>query len=81
MVGNFDLKEEIRDYRSRQPETFDLAFGHRIASSHEAGAVLGPFSSCMPSCQNRWAFSGDMREYEGLKRRKPHCLSQQLDGL
>ncbi|MEI1287144.1 hypothetical protein V8P77_33715 [Rhizobium sp. 1AS14I] len=43
MVGNFDLKEEIRDYRSRQPETFDLAFGHRIASSHEAGAVLGPF--------------------------------------
>ncbi|NKM63015.1 hypothetical protein GFL58_18770 [Rhizobium leguminosarum bv. viciae] len=45
MVGNFDLKDEIRDCWSRRPETFDLAFGHRIARGHEA------VSSCMPSCQ------------------------------
>ncbi|MBY5809420.1 hypothetical protein [Rhizobium leguminosarum] len=43
MVGNFDLMEKIRDYWSRRPETFDLAFGHRIARGHEAGAVLDPF--------------------------------------
>ncbi|NKL78547.1 hypothetical protein GFL18_19610 [Rhizobium leguminosarum bv. viciae] len=48
MPGNFDLKEEIRDCWSRRPETFDLAFGHRIARGHEA------VSSCMPSCQTAW---------------------------
>lgn len=77
MAGNFDLKEGIRDCWSRRSETFDLAFGHRIASGHKAGAV----SSCMPSCQNRWAFSGDMHEYKDLKRRKPHCFPQQLNSL
>ncbi|NKK98554.1 hypothetical protein GFM02_09775 [Rhizobium leguminosarum bv. viciae] len=44
MVGNFDLKEEIRDCCwSKRSETFDLAFGHRIARGHETGAVLDPF--------------------------------------
>src|SRR6478609_7462199 len=32
---NFDLKEEIRDYWSKRSETFDLAFGHRIAPGQE----------------------------------------------
>ncbi|MFB2551970.1 class I SAM-dependent methyltransferase [Ensifer soli] len=47
--GNYDLKEDIRDYWSRRAATFDLAFGHRIprGPEHDAwaaaiGAVLGP---------------------------------------
>lgn len=36
--GNFDLKEEIRDYWSKRSETFDLAFGHKIAAGAEANA-------------------------------------------
>ncbi|UXT43583.1 class I SAM-dependent methyltransferase [Agrobacterium leguminum] len=40
--GNFDLKEEIRDYWSKRSETFDLAFGHRIASGPEAEAWQKP---------------------------------------
>lgn len=75
MAGNFDLKEEVRDYWSRRSETFHLAFGHRIATGHEAGAVLGPFLF------KNGAFSGDMHEYKDLQRRKPHCLPQQLNSL
>ncbi|CUX16611.1 methyltransferase domain-containing protein [Rhizobium oryzihabitans] len=40
--GNFDLKEEIRDYWSKRSETFDLAFGHRIAAGPEADAWQKP---------------------------------------
>lgn len=47
--GNYDLKEDIRDYWSRRAATFDLAFGHRISPGPEFCAwgttvrsVLGP---------------------------------------
>ena len=40
--GNFDLKEEIRDYWSKRSETFDLAFGHRIAAGPEVDAWQKP---------------------------------------
>ncbi|MFK0207910.1 class I SAM-dependent methyltransferase [Agrobacterium sp. NPDC090283] len=40
--GNFDLKEEIRDYWSKRSATFDLAFGHRIAAGLEAEAWQKP---------------------------------------
>lgn len=39
---NFDLKEEICDYWSKRSETFDLAFGHRIAPGPEADAWQKP---------------------------------------
>lgn len=40
--ANFDLKEEIRDYWSKRSETFDLAFGHKIAPGAEADAWQKP---------------------------------------
>jgi ubiquinone/menaquinone biosynthesis C-methylase UbiE len=40
--ANFSLKEEIRDYWSRRSETFDLAFGHRIAPGPEFDAWQKP---------------------------------------
>lgn len=40
--GNFDLKEEIRDYWSKRSETFDLAFGHKISAGPEAEAWQKP---------------------------------------
>lgn len=40
--ANFDLKEEIRNYWSKRSETFDLAFGHRIAPGPEADAWQKP---------------------------------------
>ena len=37
-AGNWSLKEEIRSYWSKRAETFDLAFGHRIAPGAEHAA-------------------------------------------
>ncbi|MGE8583943.1 class I SAM-dependent methyltransferase [Agrobacterium tumefaciens] len=45
--GNFDLKEEIRDYWSKRSETFDLAFGHKIAAGAEANAWQKPIRDLM----------------------------------
>ncbi|MDR6759150.1 ubiquinone/menaquinone biosynthesis C-methylase UbiE [Mycoplana sp. BE70] len=45
--SNFDLKEEIRDYWSKRSETFDLAFGHRIAPGPEAKAWQQPIRSVL----------------------------------
>ncbi|AJE45747.1 class I SAM-dependent methyltransferase [Celeribacter indicus] len=42
MTANHDLTEEIRDYWSRRAQTFDLAFGHRIAPGPEADAWAQP---------------------------------------
>ena len=42
MTANRDLVEDIRDYWSRRSQTFDLAFGHRIAPGHEAAAWAQP---------------------------------------
>lgn len=42
MTANHDLTEDIRDYWSRRSETFDLAFGHRIAPGPEATAWAQP---------------------------------------
>jgi len=44
---NFDLKEEIRDYWSKRSETFDLAFGHRIAPGPEADAWQKPIRDAL----------------------------------
>ena len=42
MSANQDLAEEIREYWSRRSETFDLAFGHRVAPGPEAEAWAAP---------------------------------------
>ncbi len=42
MRANEDLVEEIRDYWSRRSESFDLAFGHRVAPGAEAEAWAEP---------------------------------------
>lgn len=42
MTSNRDLAEDIRDYWSRRSQTFDLAFGHRIAPGAEADAWAQP---------------------------------------
>lgn len=47
--ANFDLKEEIRDYWSKRSETFDLAFGHRIAPGPEADAWQKPIRAALGS--------------------------------
>lgn len=44
---NFDLKEEIRDYWSKRSETFDLAFGHKIAPGPEADAWQAPIRNVL----------------------------------
>jgi ubiquinone/menaquinone biosynthesis C-methylase UbiE len=44
-LSNFDLKEEIRSYWSKRSETFDLAFGHKIAAGAEAEAWQQPIRS------------------------------------
>lgn len=41
-LANHTLREEIRDYWSRRSETFDRAFGHRIAPGPEAAAWAEP---------------------------------------
>ena len=46
-LPNFDLKEEIRDYWSKRSETFDLAFGHRIAPGPEADAWQKPIRDAL----------------------------------
>ncbi|MFK0161153.1 class I SAM-dependent methyltransferase [Rhizobium sp. NPDC090279] len=45
--ANFDLKEEIRDYWSKRSETFDLAFGHKIAPGPEADAWQEPIRAAL----------------------------------
>ncbi|MFS8045943.1 class I SAM-dependent methyltransferase [Rhizobium sp. BR 314] len=45
--ANFDLKEEIRDYWSKRSETFDLAFGHKIARGAEADAWQKPIRTAL----------------------------------
>lgn len=42
MHSNYDLIEDIRDYWSRRSETFDSAFGHKIADDLEAAAWAQP---------------------------------------
>lgn len=42
MTANHQLRDEIREYWSRRSETFDLAFGHRIAPGVEADAWAQP---------------------------------------
>lgn len=42
MLSNYDLREDIREYWSNRAETFDLAFGHRIAPGHETEAWQKP---------------------------------------
>lgn len=42
MTANHQLRDEIREYWSRRSETFDLAFGHRIAPGLEADAWAQP---------------------------------------
>jgi len=46
---NFHLKEEIRDYWSKRSETFDLAFGHKIAPGPEADAWQKPIHAALGS--------------------------------
>ncbi|MBT9246733.1 class I SAM-dependent methyltransferase [Gemmobacter fulvus] len=42
MTANHQLRDEIREYWSRRSETFDLAFGHRIAPGVEADTWAQP---------------------------------------
>lgn len=49
MTANRDLTEDIRDYWSRRSETFDLAFGHRIAPGAEAAAWSQPMRAHLPA--------------------------------
>lgn len=42
MLSNYDLREDIRDYWSNRAESFDMAFGHRIAPGHETEAWQRP---------------------------------------
>ncbi|MFB2533450.1 class I SAM-dependent methyltransferase [Paracoccus sp. p4-l81] len=49
MNANRDLVEDIRDYWSRRAETFDLAFGHRIAPGAEAAAWSQPMRAHLPA--------------------------------
>ncbi|MGV1757416.1 class I SAM-dependent methyltransferase [Rhizobium sp. A22-96] len=51
--ANFHLKEEIRDYWSKRSETFDLAFGHRIAPGPEADAWQKPIRAALGSQPKR----------------------------
>lgn len=51
--GNFDLKEEIRDYWSKRSETFDLAFGHKIAPGPEADAWQAPIKAVLGDAPKR----------------------------
>ncbi|HCD82621.1 MAG TPA: SAM-dependent methyltransferase, partial [Agrobacterium sp.] len=51
--GNFDLKEKIRDYWSKRSETFDLAFGHRIAAGPEADAWQKPIRDLLGTERKR----------------------------
>jgi len=44
---NYDLKEDIREYWSLRAETFDLAFGHRIAPGPEQDAWTASIRSIL----------------------------------
>ncbi|WP_151719637.1 class I SAM-dependent methyltransferase [Gemmobacter serpentinus] len=52
-MKNHDLSEDIRDYWSRRSETFDLAFGHRIAPGAEAEAWAAPMRAHLPPAPSR----------------------------
>ena len=49
MIPNHDLAEDIRAYWSRRSQTFDLAFGHRIAPGAEAAAWAAPMRLLGPA--------------------------------
>ncbi|SOC45534.1 hypothetical protein SAMN05892877_11658 [Rhizobium subbaraonis] len=44
---NYDLKEDIREYWSLRAETFDLAFGHRIAPGPEQDAWMASIQNIL----------------------------------